>query len=353
MADLTPEQNARVKEISDKYIAIGQSSGPTDREACEKAVVLAYQTAKLPLPTDEDGKLCIMWVTNPKLGMDKAAKFVILDRYLERGGFNWSDKKPPQVAHLDLRRQVDEVFPLLGLAEPTREQRNEQRQTACYGQHDVYWCAFYSAMEYLQPDALNRDKETGQCVLDGLIEMTKCGWWWPFNHGVILCDRPTEAHFDERGRPSNRNGPALAFPDGYSLYLINGIQLDEKIIKRQFGPADIQAQRNAEIRRIMVELYGEAKFLKDLGAAPIHEDECGQLFRVEQPGDEPLVMVRVVDATPHADGTREVYFLRVDPELRPMVGGQRLGTAQAMTARNAVASLAGLTGDQYHPQIET
>lgn len=368
MADLTPEQTTHIDGIANRWITVGRSAGPTDRSVCEQAVLLAYKVAKLPLPCDESGEPCIMWVTDPKAGMAKAARFVILDRYLEQNKFNWSDNKPPKVAHLDLRRDVEQVFTLLGLPDPTREQCNEQRQTACYGQHDVYWCAFYEAMEYLKPDALGRDTETNQCVLDGLIAMTACGWWWPFDKGVILCERPVEAHFDDQGRLSNRNGPAMRFPSGYSLWIVNGVQIrptwgdngeaGRRVIEREMTVQDITGEQNSEVRRIMTELYGEAKFIQDLGAKPLDKSEHGTLYRVEVPDDEPLVMVRVEDSTPKPDGEREIYWLKVHPELRPLLGndgnGRPLfGEPQALTALNAIASTAGLTGPEYTPSVQT
>lgn len=41
------------------------------------------------------------------------------------------------------------------------------------------------------------------------------------------------------------------------------------------------------------------------------------------------------------------YFLRVDPQCRPMLADGRFGDAQEVTALNAVASTFGMTGAQY------
>lgn len=365
MADPTPEQNKQIEQIAKEWIVVGRSAGPTDKRLCEQAVMLAYEVAKLPPPLDEEGKPCILWVQNPKEGMRLAAMFLIMDAAITKAGFDWHANKPPAVAHLDLRRQAEEAYKLLGLKEPDRQQRNEQRQTACYGVHDVYWVAFYRAMELLKADALGRDPTTGKCVLDGLEAMTKCGWWWPFERAVILSEMPVQAAFDNEGRLSNRNGPAMTFPGGYRLWMVDGVQVlpvdgdggeaGRRIIEREFSAQEILDQPNMEVRRIMMELYGEGRFIEGIGAKPVHSDAFGTLFSVEIPGDERLVLVRVDDATPMPDGTRQVYYLRVHPELRPLlqVSPARFGNPQAPTARNAVASLAGLTGAEYAPRLET
>jgi hypothetical protein len=115
----------------------------------------------------------------------------------------------------------------------------------------------------------------------------------------------------------------------------------------------IDEENNAEIRRVMIELYGQSKYLLDSGATKLHEDEWGILYRKEIPGDEPLVMVKVVNSTREPDGTFKDYFLRVQPELRPMLEGGGLGDPQKLTALNAVASTFGLTGKEYLPEVQT
>jgi hypothetical protein len=65
----------------------------------------------------------------------------------------------------------------------------------------------------------------------------------------------------------------------------------------------------------MIERYGMARYLADSGATLIHQDELGELYRADLPGDEPLVMVKVLNSTPEPDQSRKAYFLRVPPTL--------------------------------------
>ena len=64
-------------------------------------------------------------------------------------------------------------------------------------------------------------------------------------------------------------------------------------------------------------------------------------------------MVEVVNHTPEPDGSHKHHFLRVDPQLRPLLSEGELGPPQPLTARNAVASAFGLTGAEYDPDVET
>lgn len=93
-------------------------------------------------------------------------------------------------------------------------------------------------------------------------------------------------------------------------------------------------QPNVEIHRVMLERFGETRFMDELGAQAYHQDDFGVLYRVDIPNDEPLVMVNVKDPS-----TNRQYFLRVPPTIQ--------------TAHAAVAWTFGMTANQYKPDMET
>jgi hypothetical protein len=103
--------------------------------------------------------------------------------------------------------------------------------------------------------------------------------------------------------------------------------------------ASISDEENLEVRRVMVERYGHARFLSDLGAKPLASDDFGTLYRVEFADDEPLTLVKVVNSTPEPDGSRKEYFLRVPPDMR--------------SAREAVAWTFGVLAHRYSPAVQT
>jgi hypothetical protein len=116
------------------------------------------------------------------------------------------------------------------------------------------------------------------------------------------------------------------------------------------GPAArIDLERNAEVRRAMIERYGREKYLREGGGEKVQTDAFGTLWRKPQSGADPIVCVEVLNSTPEPDGSVKTYFLPCHHELRPLLLGQRFGEPQEMTARNAVASLFGLRGEQYAP----
>src|SRR5581483_6996771 len=128
---------------------------------------------------------------------------------------------------------------------------------------------------------------------------------------------------------------------GFALYRWRGVTITPDFAQTlaTLTVKAIQLERNAELRRIMLEHYGPERFILESGAKPKHQDETGRLWSVFLPGDEPITMVEVVNSTPEPDGTFRTYWLRVPPQMR--------------TAKAAVAWTFGLTEEAYQPVVQT
>jgi hypothetical protein len=162
-----------------------------------------------------------------------------------------------------------------------------------------------------------------------------------FERACFVCDRPLDLKQDERGRLHCPDGPAVSFADGYQIHSWHGVSVGKEIIEspQNITVESIHFERNAEVRRVMIERFGTIRFLTESGAKQIQEDECGVLYRKDLFNDEPIVMVKVINSSPEPDGTFKEYFLRVPPTIT--------------TARAAVAWSFGMKQDEYTPRIET
>ena len=102
----------------------------------------------------------------------------------------------------------------------------------------------------------------------------------------------------------------------------------------------IAGETSAEVRRVMIERFGPARYLTAIDATAVHVDRYGTLYAVDGSSRaEPIAMVRVTNATAEPDGTYREYFLRVPPTMR--------------SAHEAVAWTFGLTPRTYRPLEET
>ncbi|UWZ40633.1 hypothetical protein Drose_28085 [Dactylosporangium roseum] len=178
--------------------------------------------------------------------------------------------------------------------------------------------------------------------LAGLAGVARsAGWWWPYANVAILTDRPDALHRDNIGRLHAADMPALRYSDGFALHAWRGMPIPSDVVDRlsQLTSDQITTERNAELRRVMLEHFGYERYLRAAGAQRIGQDACGVLWRLSFADDEPLTMVEVVNSTPEPDGTSRVYWLRVPPWTR--------------TAREGVAWTFGLTEQEYRPLVET
>ncbi len=101
----------------------------------------------------------------------------------------------------------------------------------------------------------------------------------------------------------------------------------------------ISQERNATVKRAIIERFGLGRYVLHLGAEVIHQDNFGTLYRSTKWGMEPMVLVKVKNSTPEPDGTYREYFLRVPPDT--------------VTAKQAVAWSFGIEEDQYDPDEES
>jgi len=361
---LTPEHEAQIAPTRDRWLRIGLSTEPADRARAQAGVVAAYQAANLPPP-----KLFI-WLQSPLAGCVGSAMLgqvrgqvggqvrgqvggqvrgqvggqvrdqvrgQVLDQVLYQvrdqvWGQVW-DQVEGQVGDQVLGQVWDQVRGQVW--DQVEGQVWDQVGRAIYGQHEAGWLSFY---------AFFRDACTLESArrLDGLIQVAEsAGWWWPFAGAVVLTERPVHLARDARGRLHCVDRAAIEYSDGWGVYAWHGVRVPERVIKapETITAAEIDGEQNAEVRRVMAERYGLARYLADSGAKQIHCDSAGTLYRKDLPGDEPIVMVKVRNSTPEPDGSVKDYMLRVPPTIK--------------TARAAVAWTFGVEAKDYRPAIET
>lgn len=354
---------------AERWMATGLSTEPADRAGAEAGVRVAYTLAGLPVPRR------MLWLGSPAAGAtavamlrtglagDPRVREALAAQGVRPGELELGRSVRPRVRTRPWAQARTALTDRLGavgfarhwaatarrpwqqlvdqLATPLRTRLSEQfaeqsgefaqaRQDALldviHGQHDAAWLGAFDS----HPD------------VDGLARVAcSAGWWWAFEHVAILTERPREVHRDNLGRLHHGDGPALSYPDGFGLHAWSGMPIPAEIAAElpTLTVARIRGEGNAEMRRVMLEHFGFDRYLRESGAAKTQSDECGTLWRVTLPGDEPLVMVEVLNSSPEPDGSFRTYFLRVPPSTR--------------TAREGVAWTFGLTPEEYLPQQQT
>ena len=188
-----------------------------------------------------------------------------------------------------------------------------------------------------------------EAQVDARLELARsAGPWWALHGLAIVSERPLVLRRDDRGRPHRADGPAIAWADGLETHAWHGVAVEPWIVTDpgRITVEAIDAESNVEVRRVLVERFGEERLVREGGATLVDEDATGRLWRRplkrvswRAPDNEPVVMVEVVNSTPEPDGSRKTYFLRVPPTVK--------------TAREAVAWTFGLGAVEYRPAMET
>lgn len=214
---LTPEQEARMEELRIKWLAIGTCTDPADRPRAEKGVIGAYQMADLEPPKE------FYWVMSPREGVKLAAQWIKCNEMRPSG-----HPDLPEVNEEDCQRA-------LGIS--------------CYGQDDAGWHAFYEFLADKLPDKIAR--------LEPQREIAKsCHWWWPFQNGAILCERPEFVAVDDEGRPHNIDRLCRRYRDGLEIYAWHGTCVEPEIIKnpRAITVDMIRNQSDTVLKKAYLEL---------------------------------------------------------------------------------------------------
>ncbi|MBN9396608.1 MAG: hypothetical protein J0H83_15270 [Candidatus Melainabacteria bacterium] len=228
------------------------------------------------------------------------------------------------------------------VSEPMRQQvpvmagilAGQQRWDCGLGSHDAGWISYY---DYLAKLGL-----PGTRALDGFRDMAlNAGWWWPYEHVCIMTERPSSLQRDNRFRLHCEDAMAMSYNDGWGVFAWHGVLVPPYVVllPEPLTFDLIENEPNAEVRRVLIERFGLENYLREGNVIKIQQDECGILYRMNLPSEEPIIVVRVKNSTPEPDGSIKEYFLRVPPQM--------------VRARQAVAWTFGLNEDEYQPAIET
>ncbi|HEY9870991.1 MAG TPA: hypothetical protein V6D08_17630 [Candidatus Obscuribacterales bacterium] len=172
-------------------------------------------------------------------------------------------------------------------------------------------------------------------------------------HGILMYDdycliaeRPTRLLVDSNGRLHNTSAPALQYADGFAIYSWHGDRVNwhQSFVLEQpalITLSHIEAETDASTRAIMIQQYGEHRYLSEINAVEIHRDGYGVLYRTYSKSMGPSLMVKAFDPVEWRDDSCKEYFF---PVLK----------ADIQTARDAVAaSDFWLNPKHYEPVGET
>ncbi|OAF17475.1 hypothetical protein AYJ54_04805 [Bradyrhizobium centrolobii] len=363
---LTAEQTTALGEFRARWAAVRRSTTPADRSAAEQAVRLAYHAAGLERPArivwcdsplalagrvcrashDDGGNVRSRLVDHVRRRVASLIERRVLRKVLVavENSVNPADPLVTAVAEAVIRSVPEPSLSMLGHLRCTGLSWSGVLHaiiaprgfaSCAAGPHDLSWLGVY---DYLR-EVLRLHAETEP--LCGLMQLaSSVGWLQPHARTCWLAERPNLLCGDARDRLHQADGPALRYPDGWSVWAWRGVEVPRWIIERrdQITLAAIDEQMDVQVRRCMIEIMTPECYVALGGATRIAEDETGILWRRNWLAADAWAAVEVINATPEPDGTRRHFFLQVPANLR--------------TAREAVAWTYGMRAEAYAQLVQ-
>lgn len=252
-------------------------------------------------------------------------------------------------------------------------EKNTYISTWFLGSLDSYWISFYSYL--IEVLKLDIDKELKDKFLSYRKWSQQVGFSYLYDTAAFVSLKPIKINLDSQGRLHSDIGKAIEYRDGWGVSAIHGVRVPHWIAaeKDKITVKHIDEEKNAEIRRVMLDFYSIERYIKDSDVKVIDEDtdqydRPRRLLLKEMEGDESILRVEVTNSSPEFNGDYKKYYLPIDPECRPilidpledkyqkeletmtredMIRKNYLGESQSLTCHNAVASTFGKYGSQY------
>jgi hypothetical protein len=128
-----------------------------------------------------------------------------------------------------------------------------------YGQHEAHWLAFY---DYFG-EVLDLKEQTAK--LKGLDMVAKsANWFLPHKKICWVSERHNIVRLNARNRLHCETGMALAYPDGWGIYALNGVRMKPEYVltsAQEIKPEMIMKETNIDVRRELIRKVGIDKMV--------------------------------------------------------------------------------------------
>ncbi|MCX7594462.1 MAG: hypothetical protein N2235_11990 [Fischerella sp.] len=175
------------------------------------------------------------------------------------------------------------------------------------------FCSYCSWLDFGQSVFNYTGEQNLLQILQLLAE--SCGCIFPYRRIVVVCDRPSKLSLDNQNRLHAEGEPAIQFTDGYNLYANSGVILPEKYGKlhpHQWQASWLLEEKNAELRRVLIQGIGYARILEELQAKELNSYREYTLFKIENEIDvEPIYLLKMT-----CPSTGFIHVLRVPSNVK-------------------------------------
>jgi hypothetical protein len=273
---LTKAQRDRFPEFVDKWTKIGLCTEPANRKEAEKGVIEAYGVAGLKAPR-------IVWCGSPlSQGLTRA---IIIDKTMASvwasvgdsvwasvgdsvGDSVWASVWASVGASVgdSVRASVwasvgdsvgDSVW--ASVRASVWASVGDSVGDSAFGQHEAGWLSFYRFFRVVCGLRVETDKLKG---INTVAE--NAGWWLPHANICWISERHNILSRNDGGRLHKDEAPALQYPDGFSIYALNGVRMKAEYVlppAEKLDPALVLKETNVDVRRELLRKIGIERYM--------------------------------------------------------------------------------------------
>ena len=370
MKTLTPEQAAQIAIIVEKWRAIALSTEPIDRHKATSAINAAYaligkETPEIvfcPSPHDALNKLFLSHLDRLDHKIEKLVTKVVYklgiipvlnrqqgkqifdylfqntgnaikDIYINLGQYHdlIQDNFDEEIGYQLHDRIINELY----------IQANKQIQSKIAKLQsqlrETLWHSLKSELEYQTWRTIKNTYHPVTLLYDGFwldicvsiynwftvnqsirevweSLVKECGHIFAYEKICFVCDRPRIISLDNQQRLHAEGAPAIEFADGYSLYAYHGVTIPAaygKLHPHQWQAEWILEEKNAELRRVLIQGIGYTRICQELQATELDSWQEYTLLRIDKEVARELIYLLKMTCP----STGHIHALRVPPDL--------------------------------------
>ena len=334
---LTSEQEALIAIIRDEWIKIALDTSPTDKERAEAAINLTYEGYEPPEIFWFDNPLAaVTWIVSnrERLGDFFQSNFVpdVITTKIPENMINnaINARISTTVKHFVWEEVFEQLrFTLASFCEILSEALNNSFPYDCYEkdnyeeeegdfeliENTIYHCPQgiwqiheFGYYAYFHAIGIDCSKLTAWWAT-----AKECGCWWCFENAAVVTPKPSEINLDDDYLLHAEGKPAVSY-DGFQIYAYHGVIIPEKygqIHPSQWKAEWLLLEKNAELRRILIQGIGYHCICKELKAIELNVWQEYTLLKIDQDIDiEPIHLLKMI-----CPSTSNIHILRVPPNI--------------------------------------
>jgi hypothetical protein len=312
---LTPEQEAQIPVIREKWKAIALSTERIDRQKATVAVKAAYGALNLNEPEilffDSPLAAVNFLESQPKSVLGSALINELLNKLIDQVDcqIDWEtdSKLPDQI----------ESLPSLKRCQLERQLKSnlkcQQKGEPVYDSIYAGVCACIASQLDFCISVLNVAHEQSAWLAYKSL-MNEGGYIFTFEKMCLVCDRPIKHSIDSEERLHAEAEPAIEFSDGFfRKYVYQGIEIPEKygrLHPHQWQAKWLLEEKNAELKRLLIQVIGYDRICTEVQPTELDSEQEYTLLRIDDADVEPMYLLKMT-----CPSTGYIHALRVPPNI--------------------------------------